>query len=162
MRKLLVCIILSILFLSGVSVSATRYLSTLQLVAHGYPYRSGPPMYFTVQLDAGPSVWRSFVKVQSATFVGTYYESIKAWLSDPPDPSVDVIRSPEPIDGPYQLGKKPAQLPLKDAVPPLDVVLEIHPTKRSYDGSPPAITVTVYYRYLFLRRHLTWRSPDLR
>jgi|GEM_PF-2795629 len=74
-------------------------------------------MYVNVQLDDAPSIRRPFVKVQTATFVGAYYESINAWLSDPPDPRVHVIRSPDPADGPYQLGRKPLQPPLQGAIP---------------------------------------------
>ena len=158
--RTLICFALFVVVSLVTSVSVIRYLSKLELWVSGFPFRSGPPMYVTAHLDAPPSMWRRFVTVQDASFIGTYYESTNAWLSNPPDPSIDGVRSPEYIGGPYQFGMKPAQLPLRGAIPPLNVLFEIHAV-RPYDGSPPAITATVYYRFLFLRRHLVWRSPDL-
>lgn len=160
LRTLTICIALLVVISAATSVSVSRYLSTLELWVGGFPFRPGPPMYVTARLHAPPSIWRRFVRVQNASFIGTYHESTNAWLSDPPDPTVDCIRLPEFIGGPYQFGKKPAQLPLQGAIPPLNVLFEVHAV-RPYDESPPAITATVYYRFLFLRRHLIWRSPDL-
>ncbi|MBS3986163.1 MAG: hypothetical protein KGZ66_11255 [Selenomonadales bacterium] len=145
---------LLIVSLVAISVSIARYEAKLEVAAHAFPVGSRGPLYITVRFNAPPSIWRAFVKVQSATLEGTYYESVDAWLTDF-DPSI--VRMPVPIDGLCDFGEKPAKLPLQGAVPPLNILLEIHPT-RTYDGSKTAFTITVYYRILFLRRHITWET----
>jgi len=150
-------IVLSALSIVGLVVVVVSVASVAKIKVSPYalPVGSRGPLYVTVRVSAPPSIWRSFVRVQSATLEGTYYESVNAWLTDPPDPSI-VIRNPVPIDGPYEFGKKPTQLPLQGSVPPLNILFEIHPI-RTYDGSESAFTATVYYRILFLRRHSVWR-----